>query len=74
MVAFLLNYPVQFYADSHHSGSGSNYCFAREFNALVSRRPDISATADQMVQLKGIPTWLETIQDEFSWAKLGVCC
>jgi len=36
ILAFLLNYRFSFYANSHHSGSGSHYRFARQFNALVS--------------------------------------
>jgi len=33
ILAFLLNYRFSFYAN--HSGSGSHYRFARQFNALV---------------------------------------
>jgi len=67
--AFLLNYPVQLFTRTRITGSGSNYCFAREFNALVSVGLIlVPLVTDQMVQLlKGIPTWLETIQDNLSF-------
>jgi len=72
ILAFLLNYRFSFLRETHHSGSGSHYRFARQFNALgFVGLILVPLVTDQTVQLlKGIP--VETIQDNLerldNWA------